>query len=209
MGCYLVCHFSGLWASLMSTLIPLRSGADVYATLGGKKKNTIYIYNLELQIIFAVQDFAFWPLVTSSAVLPHQDPTTTLGVQPCIFHQWGVWIKVDLQGTCWSWLLTVDLSGRQCFMLLLAAVKQRAPDESSPLSFSRNFITALKQLFGTTELLFYFSRIGFDTEQLCCARHHSNTLQVAASVFRHGLQVITLHAKHPEFYRATSQSGIS
>eukprot|EP00064_Thunnus_orientalis_P004450 superscaffoldBa00000405_g4462 len=25
MGCYLVCHFSGLWASLMSTLIPLRN----------------------------------------------------------------------------------------------------------------------------------------------------------------------------------------
>lgn len=40
MGCYLVCHFSGLWASLMSTLIPLRSGAGVYSTLeeGGKKR---------------------------------------------------------------------------------------------------------------------------------------------------------------------------
>lgn len=33
MGCYLVCHFSGLWAFLMSTLIPLRSGAGVYVTL--------------------------------------------------------------------------------------------------------------------------------------------------------------------------------
>lgn len=33
MSCYLLCHFSGLWAFLMSTLIPLRSGAGVYVTL--------------------------------------------------------------------------------------------------------------------------------------------------------------------------------
>lgn len=39
MGCHLACHFSGLWASLMSTLIPLRSGAGVYATLEKKEKN--------------------------------------------------------------------------------------------------------------------------------------------------------------------------
>lgn len=56
MGCYLVCHFSGLWASLMSTLIPLRSGAGVYATLEKKKK--------EKRISFSARDL--WAVVSSA-----------------------------------------------------------------------------------------------------------------------------------------------
>lgn len=64
MGCYLVCHFSGLWASLMSTLIPLRSGAGVYATLKKEKKKQEKEKGKKKCILFSARDL--WAVVSSA-----------------------------------------------------------------------------------------------------------------------------------------------
>lgn len=195
MSCYLVCHFSGLWASLMSTLIPLRSGAGVYATLGGKKKNTKK--KIKKKLWFVVQVFAFWPAVTG-AVPPHQDPH-----QHCAFFSSGQrllahvrlkWTEIEtlainLWLPCGSWVLAEDERGCECFILVGRCCKPCTLDESFPPYRSRkchNCIIAAPWRYGTDIL---FSRIGFDTEQLRCARHRLNALELlAASVLRYGHQ---------------------
>lgn len=70
-------------------------------------------------------------------------------------------------------------------MLLVVAVNHVLLMKASlyhSLKFHK-YIEAAPWRYGTAIL---FSMIGFDTEQLCCARHHSNTPELAASVFRHG-----------------------
>lgn len=77
------------------------------------------------------------------------------------------------------------LSFCKCFMLLVVAVNHVLPMRASP-HHSLKFHNDIAAAPCREETAILFSRIGFDTEQLCRARHHSNTPELAASVFRHG-----------------------
>lgn len=118
MGCYLVCHFSGLWASLMSTLIPLRSGAGVYATLGEKRRKIKFKKKASDSQLEICGDQC--SPATPGPPRPRLRPQTA-AAQCRIFkmmHAGHTEKPVNLSHPCGLWVLSADVSGCRFFFCL-------------------------------------------------------------------------------------------